>query len=204
MALASYLPRFYVGAYELNLALAGMLAAAYSLPGSVFRAFGGWLSDIWGARIVMYITFMVSLVCLFIMSYPHTTYIIEGIDGPIEFSIEVHLTVFVVLSIILGFVMSLGKAAVYKYIPAYYPDHVGSLGGVVGMFGGLGGFVLPIAFGVLKDLTGIWTSSFMLLFGIVALSTIMMHISVRRTERKRIPGLAEEERTLSDVSGINQ
>ncbi len=204
VALASYLPRFYVGAYELNLALAGMLAAAYSLPGSVFRAFGGWLSDIWGARVVMYITFIVSLACLFVMSYPHTTYIIEGIDGPIEFSIEVHLTAFVVLSIILGFVMSLGKAAVYKYIPAYYPDHVGSVGGVVGMFGGLGGFVLPIAFGVLKDLTGIWTSSFMLLFGIVALSTIMMHVSVRRTERKRIPGLAEEERTLSDVSGINR
>jgi NNP family nitrate/nitrite transporter-like MFS transporter len=32
------------------------------------------------------------------------------------------------------------------------------------MIGGLGGFVLPIAFGVLNDLTGIWTSCFMLLF----------------------------------------
>ena len=32
VALASYLPRFYVGAYDLPLATAGMLAAAYSCP----------------------------------------------------------------------------------------------------------------------------------------------------------------------------
>ena len=204
VALASYLPRFYVGAYELNLALAGTLAAAYSLPGSVFRALGGWMSDHWGARAVMYLTFIVSLICLFVMSYPHTTYIIDGIDGPIQFSIEIHLALFVTLSIILGFVMSLGKAAVYKYIPAYYPEHVGSVGGVVGMFGGLGGFFLPIAFGALKDWTGIWTSSFMLLFGIVSLSLIMMHFSIRRMERLRIPELLKEERALSDISEVDK
>ena len=60
--------------------------------------------------------------------------------------------------------MSLGKAAVYKHIPAYYPDNVGAVGGLVGMIGGLGGFVLPIAFGALNDLTGLWSSCFMLLF----------------------------------------
>jgi NNP family nitrate/nitrite transporter-like MFS transporter len=69
---------------------------------------------------------------------------------------------------VLGFFMSLGKAAVYKHIPVYYPNNVGAVGGLVGMIGGLGGFVLPIAFGVLNDLTGIWTSCFMLLFVIVA------------------------------------
>ena len=62
--------------------------------------------------------------------------------------------------------MSLGKAAVFKHIPVYYPKDVGAVGGLVGMIGGLGGFVLPIAFGVLNDLTGIWTSCFMLLFAI--------------------------------------
>ena len=59
---------------------------------------------------------------------------------------------------ILGFFMSLGKAAVYKHIPVYYPSHVGAVGGLVGMIGGLGGFVLPIMFGVMNDLTGVWTS----------------------------------------------
>ncbi|MBL4726167.1 MAG: hypothetical protein JKY83_05750, partial [Rhizobiaceae bacterium] len=35
-----------------------------------------------------------------------------------------------------------------------------SVGGLVGMIGGLGGFILPITFGVMNDLTGVWTSVF--------------------------------------------
>ncbi len=198
VALASYLPRFYVGAYGLDLATAGMLAALYSMPGSVFRALGGWMSDKWGARAVMYFTFIVSLICLFIMSYPRTNYVVEGIEAPIEFSFGVNLTMFVALTVVLGFVMSLGKAAVYKHIPVYYPDNVGSVGGLVGMIGGLGGFVLPICFGILNDIIGVWTNSFMLLFAIVAVSTVWMHVAIRLMERKKYPELVEE-RYLSDV-----
>ena len=198
VALASYLPRFYVGAYDLPLATAGMLAAAYSMPGSVFRALGGWMSDKWGARAVMYLTFLVSLACLFVMSYPQTRYVVQGIEGPIEFTFGVSLTFFVILTVVLGFVMSLGKAAVYKHIPVYYPNHVGSVGGLVGMIGGLGGFVLPITFGVFNDWFGVWTSSFMLLFGIVLVSTVWMHVAIRLMERRRYPELADE-RYLSDV-----
>ncbi len=198
VALASYLPRFYVGAYDLPLATAGMLAAAYSMPGSVFRALGGWMSDRWGARAVMYLTFIVSLACLFVMSYPQTRYVVQGIEGPMEFTFGVSLTVFVSLTVVLGFVMSLGKAAVYKHIPVYYPEHVGSVGGLVGMIGGLGGFVLPITFGIFNDWFGVWTSSFMLLFGIVLVSTVWMHVAIRLMERRRYPRLADE-RHLSDV-----
>ena len=201
VALASYLPRFYVGAYDLPLVTAGMLAAAYSMPGSVFRALGGWMSDKWGARLVMYLTFIVSLVCLFAMSYPSTQYIVHGIAGPIQFTFGVNLTAFVILTVVLGFVMSLGTAAVYKHIPVYYPYHVGSVGGLVGMIGGLGGFVLPILFGILNDWIGVWTSSFMLLFAIVLVSTVWMHVAIRLMERRRHPGLSEE-RYLSDVPGV--
>jgi len=198
VALASWLPRYYVGAYGLPLETAGMLAAAYALPGSVFRALGGWMSDKWGARAVMYLTFFVSLGCLFALSYPETQYVISGIEGPIAFAFGIPLWLFVSLTVILGFVMSLGKAAVYKHIPVYYPGHVGSVGGLVGMIGGLGGFFLPIAFGVMNDMTGVWTSCFMLLFLIVAVSTVWMHVAIRRMERRRHPSLAEE-RYLSDV-----
>ena len=203
VALASYLPRFYVGAYDLPLATAGMLAAAYTMPGSVFRALGGWMSDKWGARSVMYLTFIVSLVCLFAMSYPTTQYIVQGISGPIQFTFGISLTGFVILSVVLGFVMSLGTAAVYKHIPVYYPYHVGSVGGLVGMIGGLGGFVLPITFGILNDWIGVWTSSFMLMFAIVLVSTVWMHVAIRLMERRRHPGLSEE-RYLSDVPGVPQ
>ncbi len=204
VAFASFLPRYYVGAYGVTLAAAGVYAGLYSLPGSIFRALGGWMSDVWGARFVMYVTFIVSLIVLFIMSYPQTTYIVEGIpnaDGTpnlIEFSFGIPLYFFVFLSVILGFVMSLGKAAVYKHIPVYYPHHVGAVGGLVGMIGGLGGFVLPIAFGILLDLFQIWSMVFMLMFVIVAISTIWMHLAIRKMERARIPEL-KEEKFLSDV-----
>ena len=61
-----------------------------------------------------------------------------------------------------------------------------------------GGFVLPISFGLLLDYTGVWTAPYMLMFGIVAVSTIWMHVAIRRMERRRHPGL-EEEKYLSDV-----
>ena len=198
VALASWLPRYYVGAYGLELQTAGMLAAAYSLPGSVFRALGGWLSDRFGARAVMYFTFIVSLVCLFILSYPATHYVVDGINGPISFSLATSVPVFAGLTIALGFVMSLGKAAVYKHIPVYYPHHVGGVGGLVGMIGGLGGFVLPISFGIVNDLTGIWTSCFMLMFVLVAVSLIWMHVAIRRQEHSKYPTLATEN-FLSDL-----
>ncbi|MBK1669987.1 MFS transporter [Rhodovibrio sodomensis] len=198
VALASYLPNFYTGAYDVSLATAGTLAAMYSLPASVFRALGGWLSDRFGARFVMYLTFIVSLICLFVMSYPATDYVVQGKNGPISFTLAIPLWLFVTLAVVLGFVMSLGKAAVYKHIPVYYPDHVGSVGGLVGMIGGLGGFVLPIAFGVLLDLTGVWQTSFMLMFVIVLISLIWMHVAIRLMERRKYPQLARETQ-LSDL-----
>ncbi|MCW5747400.1 MAG: MFS transporter, partial [Alphaproteobacteria bacterium] len=184
VALALWLPRYLMGAYKLDVTTAGMIGAAYSIPASLFRIYGGVLSDKYGARRVMYWTFGVSAAVCFLLSYPPTQYVVRGISGPIDFTLEMGLVPFTVAVFILGFFMSLGKAAVYKHIPVYYPKHVGAVGGVVGMVGGLGGFVLPIAFGVLNDLTGIWTSCFMLLFAVVAVSLIWMHTAIRAMERE--------------------
>ncbi len=186
VALALWLPRYLIGVYGLDIKTAGMLAAFYAVPASIFRAYGGYLSDKIGARKVMYWTFLVSIVCTFMLSYPHTDYVIHGIDGPIAFSTQMGLVPFVILIFVLGFFMSLGKAAVYKHIPVYYPGHVGGVGGLVGMIGGLGGFILPITFGVMNDLTGIWTSCFMLLFAIVGVSALWMHFAIRRMEEKSL------------------
>ena len=191
VALALWLPRFYMGAYGLSIGTAGLLTAMYSLPGSVFRALGGYLSDVYGARSVMYWTFIASVACTFVMSYPSTDYTVAGIEGPIEFNLTIPLWLFVGLSIILGFFMSLGKAAVYKHIPVYYPDHVGSVGGIVGLIGGLGGFFLPIVFGVMNDLIGVWTSCFMLLTVIIAIALTWMHFTILHLEKQRLPELRE-------------
>jgi NNP family nitrate/nitrite transporter-like MFS transporter len=183
VALALWLPHYLIGVYGLDIKSAGMIAAFYSVPASLFRAYGGHLSDRYGARSVMYWTFGVSLLCLFMLAYPPTAYVIRGIEGPIAFSTEMGLAPFIVVIFVLGFFMSLGKAAVYKHIPVYYPGHVGAVGGLVGMIGGLGGFILPIVFGVMNDLTGIWTSCFALLFAVVGVSLLWMHFAIRRMEQ---------------------
>lgn len=189
VALALWLPRYLVGVYGLDIKQAGMIAAFYSIPASLFRVLGGWLSDKYGARRVMYWTFIACVICTFFLSYPSTHYFVEGIDRSIEFSIRMTLPTFMALIFTLGFFMSLGKAAVFKHIPVYYPEHVGAVGGLVGMIGGLGGFALPIVFGMLNDLTHVWTSCFMLLFMLVAIALTWMHFSIMIMERKQHPGL---------------
>lgn len=198
VALALWLPRYLIGVYGLDIKMAGMIAAFYSVPASIFRAYGGHLSDKYGARRVMYWTFLVSVICTFLLSYPPTDYVVKGISGPIAFHAEISLPVFIGLVFALGFFMSLGKAAVFKHIPVYYPGNVGAVGGLVGMIGGLGGFVLPIAFGMLNDLSGVWTSCFMLLFLLVAGALLWMHLAIRTMEQgvvgaelRKLPELPE-------------
>ncbi len=204
VALALWLPRYLVGVYELDIKTAGLLAALYSIPASIFRAYGGKLSDRYGARRVMYWTFGVSVACTFLLSYPNTEYVVQGIEGPISFSVSMGLVPFVILVFILGFFMSLGKAAVYKHIPVYYPDHVGAVGGLVGMIGGLGGFILPLAFGVMNDVTGIWTSNFMLLFVLVFIALMWMHLSILRMEREVLPDDVRELPQLPEMEEIHE
>jgi NNP family nitrate/nitrite transporter-like MFS transporter len=191
VALSLWLPRYYIGAYGISVGTAGMLATAFSLPGSLFRAVGGWLSDRFGARTIMYWTFGVAMIATFLLSYPTTHYVVQGIKGPVEFTLAMGIVPFAMLTFLLGLFMSLGMAAVYKHIPVYYPDNVGSVGGLVGMIGGLGGFTLPIAFGAMADLTGIWTSCFMLLFLLVSGAMAWMHLAILRMERRNLPGLKD-------------
>lgn len=185
VALALWLPRYLIGVYGFDIATAGIVAASFSIPGSIFRAYGGVLSDRVGARTVMYWTLGVSAIATFILSLPPSNIVVQGISGGIPIHFAIGPAVFVAAVFVLGFFMSLGKAAVYKHVPTYYPNDVGAVGGLVGMIGGLGGFVLPIAFGALNDLTGIWSSCFVLLFLLATGLLVWMHLAIRRMERGR-------------------
>jgi len=89
---------------------------------------------------------------------------------------------FTALMFILGIAWAFGKASVFKYISDDYPSNIGAISGIVGLAGGLGGFVLPIVFGALMDLTGVRSSAFMLMYGVVWVSLIWMYFTeVRRT-----------------------
>jgi MFS transporter, NNP family, nitrate/nitrite transporter len=183
VALTLWLPRYLIGVYGFDIKTAGMVAAAYSIPASIFRAYGGTLADRVGARSVMYWTFGVSAVATFLLALPPSDMVVHGVTGTYSINFALSPWAFIGIVFVLGFFMSLGKAAVYKHIPAYYPDNVGAVGGLVGMIGGLGGFILPLLFGWLNDVTGLWSSCFMALFVLVVVSLALMHAAVRRIGR---------------------
>ena len=191
VALTVWLPRYLIAVYRLDIRMAAAIAIAFSLPAGLLRVLGGVLSDCYGARTVMYWSFIGSLACTFILSYPATDYIVHGLRGELRFTIATSLPAFIVMLMVLGFFMALGKAAVFKHVPAYYPDQAGVVGGAVGAIGGLGGFVLPLAFGLMNDVTDVWTSCFMLLFSIASVNLSWMHFAIRRQERARAPEIAQ-------------
>ena len=182
VGLSLWLVQYYVGEYQLDLRTAALLAACFSLPGGVLRAIGGMLSDKFGAHQVTWWVMWVSWICLFLLSYPQTSFTVLTANGPASFDIGLNVYAFTALVFVLGVCWAFGKASVFKYISDDYPTNIGAISGVVGLAGGLGGFILPILFGALMDFTGLRSSAFMLLYGVVWVSLIWMYwTEVRKT-----------------------
>ncbi|MGV8805040.1 MAG: MFS transporter [Polaromonas sp.] len=183
VALSLWMVQYYIGEYGLDIRTAALLAACFSLPGGVLRAVGGVLSDKFGAHSVTWWVMWVSWICLFLLSYPQTSFTIVTVSGPATFHLGLNIYAFTALMFILGIAFAFGKASVFKYISNDYPENIGAISGIVGLAGGLGGFVLPILFGVLMDVTGIRSSAFMLMYGVVWVSLIWMYwTEVRRAD----------------------
>ena len=180
VALALWMTEYYVSEYHFSLQAAALLAACFSLPGGVLRALGGYLSDRFGAFMITWWVMWVCWVCFFILSYPKTQLSVSTIRGPVDFAIYLHPVLFTFLLFIVGIAMAIGKASVFKFISDDFPEQMGIVSGIVGLAGGLGGFILPILFGMLLDITGIYSSSFMLLYGTVCVSLIAMHYGFRK------------------------
>ncbi|AKA85971.1 MULTISPECIES: MFS transporter [Pseudomonas] len=201
VALALWMTQYYVREYGFSLQSAALLAACFSLPGGVLRAVGGWMSDRWGAQSVTWWVLWVSWICLFLLSYPQTQLQVQSINGPVSFHIGLTPTLFTVLLFVMGIAFAFGKASVFKYIANDYPQNMGAVSGIVGLAGGLGGFVLPILFGALVDLTGVRSSCFMLMYGVVWVSLTWMYFS----EIRKRPLLGKQPpATSSPFSSIAQ
>jgi len=179
VALALWMTKYYVGEYGFDLRLAALLAACFSLPGGVLRALGGWIADRYGAYKVTWCVMWVCWVCFFLLSYPPTSMVVKTVTGEVHLNLALTPWMFTGLLFVVGTAMAIGKASVFKFIGDEYGENIGAVSGVVGLAGGLGGFVLPILFGVLLDLTGVRSSAFMLLYGSVCVSLIWMHFSFK-------------------------
>lgn len=186
VGLTLWMVSYYVQEFGFSLAQAAFLAACFSLPGGVLRALGGWLSDKFGAYKVTWAVMWVCWVAFFILSYPPTQMQIKTTHGVWHWHLEINVVLFTVLLFIVGIAMAIGKASVFKFIANDFPNDIGTVSGIVGLAGGLGGFLLPILFGFLLDLTGIRSTSFMLLYGCVCISLIWMHFSFKPLQKQEI------------------
>lgn len=188
VALSLWLVQHYVGEYGLNIRNAALLAVLCTLPGALMRGLGGVLADRFGAHAVTWWVMWLSWICLFLLSYPSTDLTIRTNTGYLSLHLGLGVEAFTFLAIVLGVAWAFGRASVFKYISQDYPDAIGSVTGVVSMVGGLAGFVLPVLFGFLLDVTGVRSSAFMLLYGWVWLSLIWIYwAEVRHTDVVRRP-----------------
>ena len=183
VALSLWMTKYYITEYGFGMQTAALLAAIFVLPSGVIRAMGGWLSDKFGAHRMTWWVMWVSWVCLFLLSYPQTEMVVQTTKGEMSLHLGLNVWLFTALLFTLGIAWGFGKASVFKYISDEYPDNIGVISGIVGLIGGLGGFVLPILFGAIVDLTGINSGIFMLMYGVTWVSLIWMYL----TEVRKVP-----------------
>jgi NNP family nitrate/nitrite transporter-like MFS transporter len=117
--------------------------------------------------------------------------------GVTRIHFQANVWIFTGIVVLLGSIWGVGKAAVYKHIPNYFPDEVGVVGGMVGVIGGLGGFFCPIIFAYLLESTGLWTSCWMFMCLISVVCLVWMHQVVQGMMREEHP---EEIQHFEQVS----
>ncbi len=198
VALSVWLPKYYVDVFGMPLQKAALLTALFIFPASLLRPLGGWLSDKFGARRIMYWVFGSMLLALLFLAAPqgHVVFYVpetlrEG--GRIEtLRFVMGPGLFTFLVFVVGCGMGIGKAAVYKYIPEYFPRDVGAVGGLVGLLGALGGFFLPPLFAYAFKATGIPQTTFAILFLVTLVSLAWLHWVVYRLMRQATPQLRNQ------------
>src|SRR4051812_1012101 len=173
VALSAWLPDYYRTNYFPDLPqregvrMAALLTALFIFPASLLRPLGGYLSDRFGPRPVTYSMFLLMTVAIVPLCLP-------AIVLPLS------ATAFTALLFAVGVGMGVAKASVYKYVPNYFPNDVGAVGGLVGMLGALGGFFLPKLFGILGRATGVPQAAFIALLAITLGSLVWLHLVVMR------------------------
>ena len=193
VGLSLWMTKYYINEFGLDMRSAALVASIFVLPSGVVRALGGWISDKVGAHAVTCWILWISWGGLFLLSYPQADLVVTTISGPAGFHLGLNIWVFTALLFVVGISWGFGKASVFKHIADDYPHQIGVISGIVGLMGGLGGFVLPIIFGALVDLTGVRSSAFMFLFAMTSFSLVLMLASTRREKKRRRLRLVAEK-----------
>lgn len=160
VALGIYLPTLLRETFALTTTDAGGRTAGFVLLATAARPVGGWLSDRWGGRKVLLYVFSGLAALAWMMACPE-------------------IVVFTVGALGCALLLGLGNGAVFKLVPQYFPRQTGTVTGLVGAAGGLGGFFPPLALGLFRDHLDSYAPGFILL-SLFALGCLLIN-------RKQIP-----------------
>jgi NNP family nitrate/nitrite transporter-like MFS transporter len=144
VAFAIYLPSLLMDTFKLRAADAGARTAGFVLLATLMRPVGGILADRFGGARVLVLVFVAVAGLGVLMGCPWMPTFTVGALGAAA-------------------ALGLGNGAVFKLVPQYFPKDTATVTGLVGAFGGLGGFFPPLVLGVLRDATGTYTWGFIFL-----------------------------------------
>jgi NNP family nitrate/nitrite transporter-like MFS transporter len=157
VAFSIYLPTLLKDLFGLAPADAGARTAGFVVLATLMRPVGGTLSDrIGGARVLRGV-FLGVVPFALLLAWPSMIPFTVGALG---------------CAILLG----LGNGAVFKLVPQYFPAETGTVTGLVGAMGGLGGFFPPLLLGVFRDRLGVAWPAFVLL---AAFALVLERVNAR-------------------------
>ena len=146
VAFSIYLPTLLRDEFHLTPADAGFRTAGFVVLATLLRPMGGWLSDrIGGARV---------LSAVFLGVAPFAMLLAWSSVIP-----------FTVGALGCAALLGLGNGAVFKLVPQYFPNQTGTVTGLVGAMGGLGGFFPPLLLAFFRSRTGAIWPAFLFLAG---------------------------------------
>ncbi len=168
VALALYLPTFLKEIFNLTPTDAGARTAGFVLVATFLRPVGGILADkIGGAKVLLGVFAAIAVLSL-LLSF-------------------VSIVPFTIGALGCAAALGLGNGAVFKLVPQLFPNETATVTGLVGAFGGLGGFFPPLELGLVKDATGSYTLgfAFLSLFALICL-TINYFSFIRPSQKSEV------------------
>ena len=169
VAFSIYLPSLLKDQFQLTPADAGFRTAGFVVLATLLRPVGGWLSDKIGGARVLSIVFLGVVPFALLLAWPSMLPFTVGVLG---------------CAALLG----LGNGAVFKLVPQYFPAETGTVTGLVGAMGGLGGFFPPLLLGVFRDRLGVsWPAFVMLALVALALWLLNARVFVPRESAVDLP-----------------
>jgi len=135
VAFSIYLPTLLKDEFQLGPADAGFRTAGFVVLATLMRPVGGWLSDRIGGARVLSAVFLGIAPFAMLLAWPSMIPFTVGALGSAA-------------------LLGLGNGAVFKLVPQYFPDQTGTVTGLVGAMGGLGGFFPPLLLAFFRTHTG--------------------------------------------------